>query len=440
MKTSPIAFASAVALALSLGGISALPAQPAAGQGAATSLEQPGMEQAGGLQDWLAGRRVEDVVGTDVYNRTGERIGEVEQVVRDTSDGSLHAIVSVGGFLGIGDTQISFPLLGMGMQDGNLIAPVDVGEERLEDRPGYEEGRFTPMQSAETLLIEEAPPATGAASAQQEPIPRKTLQTGMEDSGVELGGNNPGSRDNPGHGGSEPAAGGANSDAWWQGKRASDLIGQPVVNAAGQQLGEVGRVVIDPDPSRMHAVGKVVRIVTESDSDTRHALIRVAETFPMGSGDKLHAVVEVGGFLGIEQKDVAFPLSEMRSQEEGLATTTASTAEALKHREAFNPAGYVSVEPDRKLEDALAEAEQIETGPGFAELDEDGNQHLNRQEAAAAPGLIQNWQQADRDGDGRIDRAEFSAFEDQLRPGEPGEGERAGSRAGGTSREAPTAD
>jgi hypothetical protein len=288
MKTCPIALASAVALALSLGGISALPAQPAGGQGAATSeqagLEQAGVEQAGGLQDWLAGRRVEDVVGTDVYNRTGERIGEVEEVVRDSSDGSLHAIVSVGGFLGIGDTEISFPLLGMGMQDGNLIAPVDVGADRLKDRPGYEEGRFTPMQSAETLLIEEAPPATGAASAQQEPIPRKTLQTGMEDSGVELGG----------------------------------------------------------------------------------------------------------------------------------------------------------VEPDRRVEGALAEPGQIKNGTDFAELDQDGNQHIDRKEAQAAPGLIENWQQADRDGDGRIDRAEFSAFEDQLRPGEGKP--RAGRPAGETSGETPTAD
>jgi sporulation protein YlmC with PRC-barrel domain len=426
MKRSPTAFASAVALAISLGGVTALPAQTVTGQ-----PSEPSIQQAGGLEDWLAGRRVEDVVGTEVYNRAGERIGEVEEVVRDSQDQSLHAIVSVGGFLGIGDTQIPFPLLKMGMQGGNLIAPTGVGEERLEDRQGYVEDRYVPMQSAETLLIEEAPPAAGLAADQEEPSPRKTLQTGMEDSGVELGEDNPGSGDNPGHGGSEQAAGGPAGSEWWQGKRAADLIGKPVVNAAGQKLGEVTRIVVDPDPSRMHAVGKVVRIVTETDGDTRHALIRVDETFPMASGDKLHAVVEVGGFLGIEQKDVAFPLSEMRPQEDGLVTTTASTADMLKDREAFDPAGYVSAEPERGLEEALSQARQVETGPAFTELDEDGNQHLNREEAQAAQGLIQNWQQADQDGDGRIDRAEFSAFEEPLR---------AGGREGGASAPAPTQD
>ena len=47
----------------------------------------------------------------------------------------------------------------------------------------------------------------------------------------------------------------------------------------------------------------------------------------------------------------------------------------------------------------------------FNELDENGNGTLSRQEVEGNSELIDQWSQADTDGDGTIDRAEFSAFE-----------------------------
>jgi Ca2+-binding EF-hand superfamily protein len=47
----------------------------------------------------------------------------------------------------------------------------------------------------------------------------------------------------------------------------------------------------------------------------------------------------------------------------------------------------------------------------FSGLDKDKDGYLSRQEADAQGGLTQRWQSMDRNGDDRIDRAEFSAFE-----------------------------
>ena len=55
---------------------------------------------------WLASK----LIGTKVYNETGDKIGEVDDVIV-TSDGKLSvAIVEVGGFLGMGKRRVAIPV------------------------------------------------------------------------------------------------------------------------------------------------------------------------------------------------------------------------------------------------------------------------------------------------------------------------------------------
>jgi len=52
----------------------------------------------------------DQVTGTAVYNRTGERLGSVEDVMIDKKSGRIaYAILSFGGFLGIGDRYHPLP-------------------------------------------------------------------------------------------------------------------------------------------------------------------------------------------------------------------------------------------------------------------------------------------------------------------------------------------
>ena len=55
----------------------------------------------------IAGSRVS---GTAVYNTAGERLGTVEDVMIDKQSGRIaYAVLSFGGFLGIGDKHHPLP-------------------------------------------------------------------------------------------------------------------------------------------------------------------------------------------------------------------------------------------------------------------------------------------------------------------------------------------
>ncbi|HEV7266244.1 MAG TPA: PRC-barrel domain-containing protein [Falsiroseomonas sp.] len=55
------------------------------------------------------GLRMRQLIGADVYNENSETVGEVEDIVIPAGGGAPVAILSVGGFLGIGDRLVAVP-------------------------------------------------------------------------------------------------------------------------------------------------------------------------------------------------------------------------------------------------------------------------------------------------------------------------------------------
>jgi sporulation protein YlmC with PRC-barrel domain len=78
------------------------------------------------------------VEGTTVYNRTGDKLGRIESVVLDKMSGKVaYAVLSFGGFLGIGDKHYPLPW-GMLKYDTNLGGyAVDLDKKVLEGAPSY---------------------------------------------------------------------------------------------------------------------------------------------------------------------------------------------------------------------------------------------------------------------------------------------------------------
>lgn len=67
-------------------------------------------------------------------------------------------------------------------------------------------------------------------------------------------------------------------------------------------------------------------------------------------------------------------------------------------------------------EDRLASSIEQQIGanlPSFNQLDTDNSGYLNRDEASAREGLVENWEDWDKDENGAINRAEFSKFEEE---------------------------
>ncbi|MCL4762819.1 MAG: PRC-barrel domain-containing protein [Burkholderiales bacterium] len=84
--------------------------------------------------------RASDLIGTNVVNRQGEGLGEIKDLVVDTTSGKVqYAVVSFGGFLGLGDKLFAYPLerFERASERGKLALNVD--KEKMKSAPGFDD-------------------------------------------------------------------------------------------------------------------------------------------------------------------------------------------------------------------------------------------------------------------------------------------------------------
>jgi len=84
----------------------------------------------------IASDRVE---GTAVFDPSGHRLGSIRNLMIDKVGGTVeYAVLSFGGFLGIGASQYPLPWNKLRFDIGLGGYVVDVTEEQLKDAPSYE--------------------------------------------------------------------------------------------------------------------------------------------------------------------------------------------------------------------------------------------------------------------------------------------------------------
>jgi hypothetical protein len=54
--------------------------------------------------------RASKLIGVDVYNQQNEKLGEIEELILNSSGQIAGAVIGVGGFLGMGERDIMVPL------------------------------------------------------------------------------------------------------------------------------------------------------------------------------------------------------------------------------------------------------------------------------------------------------------------------------------------
>ena len=89
--------------------------------------------------------RIEEVLGSSVVNSAGEEVAEIEDIVLDQNQ-KHYAILSVGGFLGIGDKKVAIPLDQLQLGEDQVYLMSAETEEQLEQMPEYEEDQYQPVQ------------------------------------------------------------------------------------------------------------------------------------------------------------------------------------------------------------------------------------------------------------------------------------------------------
>jgi sporulation protein YlmC with PRC-barrel domain len=80
-----------------------------------------------------------DITGTKVRNLEGESIGRIEELVLDADQGTIrYAVLSFGGFLGIGDKLFAVPWKSLQYSDAEEMFILDANKERLKNAPGFD--------------------------------------------------------------------------------------------------------------------------------------------------------------------------------------------------------------------------------------------------------------------------------------------------------------
>lgn len=112
--------------------------QAAAGQ----TMDQ---QQQAGIQPVTDPQQLIELQGKKVVNQQGEEIGEIDSIVRDTTDQSLKAVVSSGGFLGMGGQKVAIPAdkLQVQGQGDQIQVNTDLSQQELEQLAGaYQEENY----------------------------------------------------------------------------------------------------------------------------------------------------------------------------------------------------------------------------------------------------------------------------------------------------------
>ncbi len=86
--------------------------------------------------DWERSHRISMIIGSEVRNKSGEKIGDIRDLMVDGNGTIKLAIVSTGGFLGVGDKFHAVPwdLLALGPKDDHIV---DIDKTRLQAAPGF---------------------------------------------------------------------------------------------------------------------------------------------------------------------------------------------------------------------------------------------------------------------------------------------------------------
>lgn len=108
---------------------------------------------------------VTDWYGQSIYDRSDNKLGEIMDLLVDHGGKNVAIIISVGGFLGIGDKDVAVPFNAVRFKkkDNTWYPVMNTTKETLQSAPGYKYDR-----SAKTWMPENASGTTGGPT----PAPR----------------------------------------------------------------------------------------------------------------------------------------------------------------------------------------------------------------------------------------------------------------------------
>lgn len=81
-----------------------------------------------------------------VRNQANEDVGSIKEIMLDVPSGRVaYAVLSVGGFLGLGDRLFAIPWEALTLDEDRQCFIMDVDKQRLENAPGFDKSNWPDM-------------------------------------------------------------------------------------------------------------------------------------------------------------------------------------------------------------------------------------------------------------------------------------------------------
>ncbi|TDH38340.1 PRC-barrel domain containing protein [Pseudohoeflea suaedae] len=297
--------------------------------------------------DVLANR----LIGTSVYNGTGEEaeaIGDINDIIL-SKDGQVEAVViGVGGFLGIGEKNVAvqYDKVEVTGEKGEERFVLDASKESLENAPAFDIAAMTTPENTGTDTAMTAPAdgsgmatdTTGMAAAPADPAAapaEETAQAPAEETAA------------PAEEMAEaPADTTANEEQAMADDTSSDEMTTGAITTDSATAGAEEKLAVDRDS--MQTVDAGTMSADELDGATvynsdNESIGEIGDII-LGDNEKIEAfIVDVGGFLGIGEKEVAVNASDLdfRKDESGnIVVFTPFTQDQLEQQAAYDEDSY----------------------------------------------------------------------------------------------------
>lgn len=212
-------------------------------------------------------QKATDLIGMNVQNTSGENLGEIQDLALDP-DRELRVayfVLASGGFLGLGEKWFAIPTgaLSMGSNERHLVLPMD--KDRMKNAHGFEKDRWPKMGDV-------------------------TWGTGIH----EFYGQRPYWSDDQ-----------TSTSGTMRIMKASELLGRPVHNDRGENIGEIKDLAVDEQTGRI-----------------------------------VYAVLSFGGFVGVGDKYFAIPPALLQTPASGSYSTLRVDKEQLKNAQGFDKSNW----------------------------------------------------------------------------------------------------
>ncbi|MBZ9679083.1 PRC-barrel domain-containing protein [Mesorhizobium sp. CO1-1-2] len=252
------------------------------------------------------GNLATNIIGENVYNGTGDdaqKIGDVNDIVLTKEGKAQSLIIGVGGFLGMGEKNVAydFAKAQWAQKNGDRWLVAQTTKEELQAQPDFNRKAYDPAP-ATTASNEPAPTAPAATAPAAAPAdktaaapadataPDQTQTAAIDKSKL--------------------------TEMPVREIRGDDLKGTTVYGANDAKVGEIGDVVLTPD-KKPDAV-----------------------------------IVDVGGFLGIGEKEVAVGMDNLKfmTDKDGKKYLyTTFTKEQLEKQAAYDKGSYAQKRDEQRL-------------------------------------------------------------------------------------------